>query len=210
MNGNNGNNGRFTALLICTAMIAAAFLVLSSGLKSDSEIFERTLRFHVLANSDSEEDQKLKLAVKDAVILHVSEEMNQCKTKAEAENYILENKTEIEAVAKAVIEENGADHTVNLTLTREYYPRRTYGEVTLPAGEYDSVRILLGDAEGQNWWCVLFPQVCTDTATPAEERLSEAGFTSAQIRLLTEEEKPTYRIRFKLLELFSELISRRR
>ena len=162
----------------------------------------RSLRFHVLANSDSETDQKMKLAVKDAVILHISDGLNQCTTKEEAESFILENQTEIEAVAKAAVAQYGSDYAVNLALTKEYYPRRTYGEVTLPAGEYDSVRILIGDAEGQNWWCVLFPQVCTDTATPAEERLSQAGFTSAQIRLLTDEEKPEYKVKFKILEIF--------
>lgn len=199
----NGNNWRFTALLLCLSLFLAAFFAVSNVVKRESGVYGKTLRFHVLANSDTEEDQKLKLAVKDAVILHISEELNRCRTKEEAEAYITENTAEIEAVARAVIEENGADHAVNLTITREYYPRRTYGDVTLPAGEYDSVRILLGNAEGQNWWCVLFPQVCTDTATPAEERLSQAGFTSAQIRLLTGEEKPTYKIKFKLLEILS-------
>lgn len=200
----NGNNRRFTALLIFTALFAAAFLIIISGVKKDSGVYSKTLRFHVLANSDSEEDQNLKLAVKDAVILRISDGLNQCKTKEEAENYILENKTEIEATAEAVVAAHGKEHAVNLTLTKEYYPRRTYGDVTLPAGEYDSVRILLGEAEGRNWWCVLFPQVCTDTATPAEERLSQAGFTSAQIRLLTDEEKTEYRIRLKILEIFSD------
>jgi stage II sporulation protein R len=203
----NGNNRRFTVLLLCSAILLAVFFTVTADSREYSGIYGNTLRFHVLANSDSEEDQKLKLAVKDAVILHISEEMNQCKTKAEAEKFIVENKTEIEDVAKAVITAHGAEHTVNLTLTREYYPRRTYGDVTLPAGEYSSVRILLGEAEGQNWWCVLFPQVCTDTATPAEERLSQAGFTSAQIRLLTGEEKPTYKIKFKIVELLSSFVN---
>ena len=203
----NGNNRRFTVLLLCTAILLAVFFTVTADSREYSGIYGNTLRFHVLANSDSEGDQKLKLAVKDAVILHISEEMNQCKTKAEAEKFIVENKTEIEDVAKSVITAHGAEHTVNLTLTREYYPRRTYGDVTLPAGEYSSVRILLGEAEGQNWWCVLFPQVCTDTATPAEERLSQAGFTSAQIRLLTGEEKPTYKIKFKIVELLSSFVN---
>ena len=189
-------------MLICTALFIAAFFVMITGAKSDSEIYGKTLRFHVLANSDSEADQKLKLAVKDAVILRISEGLNQCATKDEATSFIAENRSEIEETAKSVIARYGAEYTVDLTLTKEYYPRRTYGEVTLPAGEYDSVRILIGEAEGQNWWCVLFPQVCTDTATPAAERLSQAGFTSAQIRLLTDEEKPEYRIKFKFLEIF--------
>lgn len=203
----NGNNRRFTVLLLCTAILLAVFFTVTADSRQYSGIYSNTLRFHVLANSDTEEDQKLKLAVKDAVILRISEGMNQCKTKAEAEKFIIENKAAIEDTAKAVVAAHGAEHTVNLTITREYYPRRTYGDVTLPAGEYSSVRILLGEAEGQNWWCVLFPQVCTDTATPAEERLSQAGFTSAQIRLLTGEEKPTYKIKFKLVELFSSFVN---
>ena len=202
----NGNNRKISVLLFCATLLLAAFLAITSGLKEDGEVYSKTLRFHVLANSDSEKDQKLKLAVKDAVILRISDGMNQCKTKEEAENYILENKKEIEETARTVVAQYGEGYTVNLTLTKEYYPRRTYGDVTLPAGEYSSVRILLGEAEGQNWWCVLFPQVCTDTATPAEERLSQAGFTSAQIRLLTDQEKPTYRIKFKIIELFSKFL----
>ena len=202
----NGNNRKITVLLFCATLLLAAFFAITSGLKEEGEVYNKTLRFHVLANSDTEEDQKLKLAVKDAVILRISDGMNQCKTKEEAENYIIENKTEIEETAKTVVAQYGSEYTVELTLTKEYYPRRTYGEVTLPAGEYSSVRILLGEAEGQNWWCVLFPQVCTDTATPAEERLSQAGFTSAQIRLLTDQEKPTYKIKFKIVELFSKFL----
>ena len=203
----NGNNRKITVLLFCATLLLAALFAITSGLKDESAVYSKTLRFHVLANSDTEEDQKMKLAVKDAVILRISEGMNQCKSKEEAENYILENKTKIEDTARAVVAEYGAEYTVDLTLTKEHYPRRTYGEVTLPAGEYSSVRILIGEAEGQNWWCVLFPQVCTDTATPAEERLSQAGFTSAQIRLLTDQEKPTYKLKFKIVEIFSKFIS---
>jgi len=195
------------AIVLCIATVAAIFLLIGET-KKNGEVYEKTLRLHVLANSDTEEDQKLKLAVKDAVILHISAEMNQCKSKEEAESYIAQNKEKIEEVAYAAVVANGGNYTVNLTVTKEHYPRKTYGEVTLPAGEYSSVRIHLGEAEGQNWWCVLFPQVCTDTATPAEERLSQAGFSSAQIRLLTGEEKPEYKFKLKILELLSALIAK--
>ena len=161
----------------------------------------------MLANSDSEEDQKLKLDVRDAVILRISDDLSLCKTKEEAEKVIMENKEELEETANRILIDAGKEPTAKLTLTKEQYPERTYGNLTLPAGEYSSVRILLGEAEGQNWWCVLFPQVCTETATPVEETLAQAGFTSAQIRLLTDQEKPTYKIKFKVEELFGSLFS---
>ena len=206
----NGNNRRFTVLLLCTAILLAVFFTVTADSREYSGIYGNTLRFHVLANSDSEEDQKLKLAVKDAVILRISEEMNQCKTKTEAEKFIVENKTEIEDVAKAVITAHGAEHTVNLTLTREYYPRRTYGDVTLPAGEYSSVRILLGEAEGQNWWCVLFPRLCLGAAGGAsnEDCFIQAGFTPEQYKTVTESDEPRYQVKFKILEIIDSLARR--
>lgn len=194
------------ALLAMTALLA--FTVCSVGAARDREgIYENTLRLHVLANSDGEEDQKLKLAVRDAVLAEIAPELNACQSKEEAEKLIFRHSEQIEKVAEKVIADNGKSYSATLTLTEEEYPERTYGNITLPAGRYSSVRILLGEAEGQNWWCVLFPQVCTDTAIAAEEKLVQVGFTPNQIRILTEGEKPTYRLKFKIAELISGLFN---
>ena len=201
----NDNNRKPLIIVICVAVVLAALSIVARNISEEAEIYGKTLRLHVLANSDSEEDQNLKLAVKDAVILQLSDDLSLCKTKEEAEKVIVENKEAIEKTANKILTDAGKEPTAKLTLTKEQYPERTYGNLTLPAGEYSSVRILLGEAEGQNWWCVLFPQVCTETATPVEETLAQAGFTSAQIRLLTDQEKPTYKIKFKVVELFSNL-----
>lgn len=201
------NNKRFIIIALCVALALAVFSVIVRSISEEAEIYGKTLRLHILANSDSEEDQKLKLTVRDAVISTLSTELDHCKTKEEAEAAVLENREKLEETANKVLAEAGKAMTARLTLTKEYYPERKYENITLPAGEYSSVRILLGEAEGQNWWCVLFPQVCTETATPVEETLAQAGFTSAQIRLLTEEEKPTYKLKFKIVELFGGLFS---
>ena len=203
----NNNSRKPIIIALCIAVAFAILSIIVRNISEESEIYGKTLRLHVLANSDSEEDQNLKLAVKDAVILRVSENLSLCNTKEEAEKVIVENKEELEETANRILVSAGKEPTARLTLTREQYPERTYGSLTLPAGEYSSVRILLGEAEGQNWWCVLFPQVCTETATPVEETLAQAGFTSAQIRLLTDQEKPTYKIKFKVVELFGSLFA---
>ena len=204
----NNNNRKPIIIALCIAVAFAILSIIARNISEEAEIYGKTLRLHVLANSDSEEDQNLKLAVKDAVILRISDDLSLCKTKEEAEKVIIENKEELEETANRILESAGKEPTAKLTLTKEQYPERTYGNLTLPAGEYSSVRILLGEAEGQNWWCVLFPQVCTETATPVEETLAQAGFTSAQIRLLTDQEKPTYKIKFKVVELFGSLFAK--
>ena len=106
----------------------------------------------------------------------------------------------ISLTANNVLSENNFDYTATVTLTEEYYPRRSYEGFTLPAGTYTSLKIELGKAEGKNWWCVLFPQVCIGSAKP-QEALAEVGFTANQIRLLTEQEETEYVVKFKIVEI---------
>lgn len=125
------------------------------------EIAENVLRFHVLANSDSEEDQQLKLEVKEAVVDYMEPYLNQeGLSLAETKAIVEEQREAVIAVAKQVIAEHGAVYDVKAELTRDYFPVKSYGDVTLPAGEYDAFRIQIGDADGKNWWCVLYPPLC--------------------------------------------------
>lgn len=192
---------------------ALAFFVLTAGLltavdlASDAKaIYEGTVRLHVLANSDSEADQTLKLKVRDALLSEMDALLGQSEAKdaATAESVLADELDRFERIAQEVIAENGFDYPVKLTLTEEYYETRSYEGFSLPAGEYTSLRVLIGDARGQNWWCVLFPPLCT-TAASAEEALSETGFTKNQVRLLTDQESTSYKIKFKTVEWFSEL-----
>lgn len=185
----------------------AVLLLTAVDLAADAKaIYEGTVRLHVLANSDSEADQALKLKVRDALL----GEMDELLTSTDAEDAdsaaeALEEKLdELRAVAESVIAENGFDYPVELALTEEYYETREYDGFALPAGEYTSLQVKIGRAEGQNWWCVLFPPLCTSVAS-AEEALAETGFTKRQVRLLTDDENASYKLKFKAVEWIGEL-----
>ena len=178
-----------------------ATLVLGCGaMQEEREIYDKTLRLHIPADSNAEADQAVKLKVRDAVLDLLEEPLSECKTKEESAQIIQNMSDIISETANNVLSENNFDYTATVTLTEEYYPRRSYEGFTLPAGTYTSLKIELGKAEGQNWWCVLFPQVCIGTAKP-QETLAEVGFTANQIRLLTEQEETEYVVKFKILEI---------
>ena len=124
------------------------------------DIVNEIIRFHVIANSDSEEDQNLKLKVRDKVIEFVSSSLKVCESLDDARNFLISNKSEIESIAKSVVDENGYSYNVTSTLSRENFPDKVYGDVVFPQGEYEAYRILIGEAKGQNWWCVMFPPLC--------------------------------------------------
>lgn len=169
-----------------------------------SAIYEGVIRLHVLADSDSEEEQALKLKVRDAILSGMGEEINSQSTREDAESFLNENLDRISTLAQETIASEGYDHDVTVTLCREYYPTREYEGMRLPAGEYLSLRVIIGSGEGQNWWCMVYPPLCT-SAAEAKEELTEAGFTPNQVRLLTDDESPEYVVRFKVVETVSSV-----
>lgn len=124
------------------------------------EIQNEIIRFHVLANSDTEEDQALKLKVRDRVIEEMSSRFDSSSDIDDARKIMLDSIDEVNAIAKEVIEENGYDYSVRSELSRENFPDKMYGDTLYPQGNYEAFRILIGDANGQNWWCVMFPPLC--------------------------------------------------
>ncbi len=124
------------------------------------DIASKIIRFHVLANSDSEEDQALKLKVKETVVNYISEYLNKELTLEESKQIINEKMDDILNVASGVISEEGYDYNVSAEVTTCYFPIKQYGDVTLPAGNYEAFRIEIGGAEGKNWWCILYPPLC--------------------------------------------------
>lgn len=123
-------------------------------------IAAKVVRFHVLANSDSEEDQKLKLAVRDRVLQEYGSLLENCKNKEETLRMLEGAKQKISETAWAEVLEQGYDYPVRVSVVREEFPFKKYGDLIFPAGVYDALRIEIGEAEGQNWWCVLYPQMC--------------------------------------------------
>ena len=190
------------------AIVATLCLLLFIGLlpvHGEAEIYDSVIRLHVLANSDSEEDQALKLKVRDALLEVTVPLLGDCDDREKAEELIRENLELLRSVALETVRENGSDDDVTVSLSRERYPRKSYEAFCFPGGEYLSLRVCIGEAEGQNWWCCLFPPLCLGSATAsdddAEESFVSVGFTPSQYKVITETEKPVYKVRFKLLEL---------
>ena len=196
---------------ILTLSVVAAICLLIVGLlpvHGEEEIYDKVVRLHVLANSDSEEDQAVKLAVRDAILDVTVPMLQNCRTKEEAVLLLEENRVLLTRTAETVLREKGVDDTVNIEMGLENYPTRTYDSLCFPAGEYISMRVSLGEGEGQNWWCCLFPPLCLGVATVNEKAAEDAcisvGFTPTQYKIITESDQPVYRARFKILELLGQ------
>lgn len=194
---------RTTAALCAAILFAYAFLG-CLPLHGEEAVYQNVIRLHVVAASDSEEDQAMKFRVRDAVLACLEEKLCGAENYETALHMLDGLLSEIRREAAAVAGESCA---VSATLGKETYPVRYYEKYTLPAGEYMSLRIVLGDGEGRNWWCVVFPQLCLSHAeedTEYEEFIA-AGFTPEQYRMIRNESGTRYKIRFRVLEILSSL-----
>ena len=156
------------------------------------------LRLHIIANSDSEIDQQLKLAVRDSVLNATGEMFYLVKDKEEAVTVTNEHREYIENIAKSTVLQRGFNYSVRVKLVNMYFETREYDNVVMPAGYYDAVRIEIGEAKGKNWWCVLFPPMCLSTA------MSDKSVTKDQNRVIA----GGYEIRFAIVEALESLIKR--
>ena len=190
----------------CVAIVVTLVLLLLLSylpIHGEAEVYDTVLRLHVLANSDSEEDQALKLKVRDGVLAVTAPLLENAATRDQAEAIVRAHMTDIQSAAEAVVAENGSKQAVTVMLDLEDYPTRNYESCAFPAGEYLSLRVCLGEAEGQNWWCVLFPPLCLSAATAkddAEDAFIQVGLSKEQYGIVTETQSRKYRVRFKILE----------
>lgn len=166
-----------------------------------NQIREDVLRLHILANSDSEEDQALKLKVRDRILTEMGSTFETPETLEEAKNSAADHLKLVKEIAQDEIARNGYDYTVNAEIVNMYFTTRQYDTFTLPAGMYDAVRISIGKAEGKNWWCVLYPPLCLPAAQPQEAL--EEGFNEDEADLVTK--NPKYEVRFAVVEWFEDL-----
>jgi stage II sporulation protein R len=166
-----------------------------------NDISDRVLRLHILANSDTDADQELKLAVRDRILEETSGIFNIQGDLRAAEQNALDNLEFIRQVAQDEVNARGYDYTVQAELTNMLFDTRTYGEITMPSGNYDAVRITIGKAEGHNWWCVLYPPLCIPAAQPKEE-LSDV-LTESEMKVV--QSNPKYEVRFAIVEFFQFL-----
>ena len=188
-----------TALIICCCLNITAF----SG--QCDEIRSKMLRMHVIANSDSESDQNLKLKVRNAVLEAGKEVFDGSVTASDAKERIIPQIDKLESAALDVIESEGYSYDVKITVSDEYFPTRTYdNSVTLPAGVYTAVKVVIGEGKGHNWWCVMFPPMCLPAAD-AECDIDDV-LTVEESRIVKGGDK--YKIKFKIVEIYEDIFKR--
>lgn len=199
---------------LLTISVCLAFILIFIGIMpvhGENEIYDSVLRLHVLANSDSEEDQALKLQVRDAILVDSADMLEGCTSREEAIKEINSAIPKLTQTAQKAIADAGYDYSVKIELGEEEYPTRNYESFCFPSGSYISLRVLIGEAEGQNWWCVLFPPLCLSAATEksvAEDAFISVGLTEGQYKVITETDSPAYEVRFKVLETIEGLFDR--
>ena len=194
----------FVKKWLAMILILGVSLYMFSVFQDRNTLNEEILRLHVVANSDSEEDQAVKLKVRDAVIGELEQVMNGLSDKEEAEQIVKEKLQDLQKAANAVLDAEGFSDRAIVTLTAEEFPTRFYDTFTLPAGIYDSLRITIGEGEGHNWWCVVFPSLCVPAVVEGVEDMAVgAGFSDSLTGAITGQQG--YEVRFFFLDCLGRL-----
>ena len=183
-------------------LVLAASVWCGSLLADRQRLNDGLIRFHVVANSDSEEDQSVKLQVRDAVLNSLQNDLNKIADVNEARAYLQAKLPQIQAVANSVLEATGCDCEAVVTLCKEAFDTRYYDTFTLHAGIYEALRITIGEGEGHNWWCVMFPPLCLPAAQDRGGNI-DAFLDGDELKVV--ESSGRYEPRFKIVEIIEEL-----
>jgi stage II sporulation protein R len=190
------------------ALLFAFSLTLVTGVwaaGSQSALADRVVRLHVIANSDSDADQALKLLVRDGVLSAAGDCLDGVTDRAEAEEILTSRLQALADAGAAVVAQAGFDYPVTVSLEDCWFPTKEYDGFSLPAGTYRALRVVIGEGQGQNWWCVVFPPLCLASVTETTEATEAmAGLTDGQVALITGQDEG-YVIKFKLIEWWNSL-----
>lgn len=172
-----------------------------------ADIEQSVFRLHVIANSDSKEDQSLKYMVRDALLNYMNTLCTDTTSKEEVIQIAESHKEEFYQIAKKTIEDQGYDYDVDIKIGNFAFPTKTYGDISLPAGNYDALRVEIGEAQGQNWWCVMFPPLCfvdvSSGIVPEESKeVMKENLSDEEFSLISEENDSQITFKFKLIEFF--------
>jgi len=203
-----------TSIAIIIIVSIALNITSISGKASQNDIAGKLIRFHVIANSDDKIDQNLKLKVRDSVLKYISPKLKECKNIEESRKILNAENKNIKKIAQTIIKKNGFRYSVETALSRENFPVKTYGNITLPQGQYEAYRIIIGTGTGQNWWCVMFPPLCfvditkgnvsyQKTKEELKTVLSDDEYNMVDNTVSSEK----IVVKFKLGEIFSKLFS---
>lgn len=187
--------------------LAAALIWGNVSLHRQQALADRVVRLHILANSDSDEDQALKLQVRDRVLDRAAEILTESADRAAAERALRAALPELESLAADEIARRGYDYPVTAELADTAFPTREYDGFALPAGRYLALRLVIGAGEGHNWWCVVFPPLCTAVSSDLAQTAMAAGLTEDDVQLITESDNG-YVLKFKSIELWEALRAR--
>lgn len=185
----------FFTLIIC--------IIATVSFESTCEdVREDILRLHVIANSDSYEDQTLKLKVRDTLLKKGESLFTDCEDILSAEKIISTSIQKLHRIAQSAVYDEGYDYRVSIQLGKSYFPTRVYDNITMPAGYYDALKIIIGEGKGQNWWCIMFPSLCLPGAYKKEDRLKQV-LSEKEMKLVLS--KPEYEVRFWLVEKYYDI-----
>lgn len=193
-------------LLIKSLCIAFVLTVIYSVIPFQAEceqISNEVFRLHILANSDSEEDQSLKLRVRDSLLKYTDRLFSEAENSGEAERIARDNLESLRAVAQREVYANGYGYQVKAEVVNMYFNTRYYERYTMPAGMYDALRITIGSGEGHNWWCVMYPSICISSAVETDKRVEDT-FSQNQQEIVKGNE---YQYKFKVVEIFEKIVS---
>lgn len=208
-------------ILSLIAIISVMTISISGEVKKISTASEdykdKLIRFHVIANSDSDEDQNLKLKVRDAIIDYLQPKLLESESIEESESIIKKEYAELEKISKNIILENGYNYDIQVGIDYSEFPTKQYSNVILPAGEYKALRIIIGEGKGKNWWCVMFPPLCfvdeqkgiidKDTDDKLREILTEEEYEL--ISQKTSKQMNRVQIKFKIVEIIQNIIKQK-
>ena len=199
----------FVVLILFSAFIFISALSYVNAVSED--ISDSVFRLHVIANSDSDEDQALKYKVRDAILDYMDDITANCTSKEEVISLANEHKEEMCNVAKETISANGYDYDISIEIGNFEFPTKQYGDISLPAGYYDAVRVKIGEASGQNWWCVMFPPLCfvdvTSGVVPNESKeiIKENLNNDEEYSIISDKEDAGIQFKFSLIEFFKNI-----
>ena len=201
-------NLKMVIVLSFLLFIYISICAISYAQNISTDIAESVFRLHVIANSDKEEDQNLKYIVRDNLLHYMNSICKNCQSKEEAISKVEENKSTFQQIASDTIKEQGYSYSVKINVGNFEFPTKNYGDISLPAGYYDALRVEIGEAKGQNWWCVMFPPLCfvdiSSGIVPDESKeLMENSLSEEEFALISEHNNNEIQFKFKLLEFFN-------
>lgn len=204
---------KFSILIIIIICILLVLPINNSvkGSVTQEDIAKKIIRFHVVANSDSDKDQQLKLKIRDEILKFIEPKLKKSNSLEESRNILKSNNNEMKKIAEEIIKNNNFNYSVKTSLCKDNFPVKEYGNIVLPAGEYEAYKIIIGNGKGKNWWCVMFPPLCFIDITKGEVSTKETSdemrrvLTEDEYSIVDNTEESTVILKSKVLEIFNSI-----